>query len=107
MKKCIIDTDGILAFVASLNSRIDNISELFSKINEEMRISKDKQIWMGNTSDALYSKYDTFSSNYEAITTSMGRVAQLYSYIADAYIKWDLEMQKLAETYDLDVNTIQ
>ena len=80
------------------------MQEIFDNTDEGMNSSKDRQIWLGNTSDAMYLKYEELSSNYETVILSMRKIVDLIDKIANAYIEWDKAMIKLSETYDLDIN---
>lgn len=105
MAKICIDTDAMFMNTNSMQKRLEKMQEIFGKTNDRMRISRENQIWLGNTSEALYLKYEDLSSNYEPITESMKKIIDFINYIANAYIEWDENMQKLAETYDLDINS--
>ena len=104
MAKIYINTDAMISDKNNILKRIENIRELFNKYDNEMSLSKEKQIWFGDASKAMYSKYEELSSNYDTIIESMKKIADTIGKVANAYIEWDKEMIKLAETYDLDIN---
>jgi hypothetical protein len=106
MTKIYINTDEMISDRNSISQRIDRIQELFDKTDKGMNLSKEKEIWLGCTSDALYLKYEELSNNYEVIIMSMKKIVEVLDKITNAYIEWDASMIKLSETYDLTVNSI-
>ena len=99
-----INTDSMANSTNSLNSKINKINELFTKINTEMQSAQDRQIWLGNTSDAIFTKYNDLKSNYDAITTSMNSVVEFMNLVVNSYNEWEEKMEELAENGDLDMN---
>ena len=68
--KIYINTDEMISDRNSISQRIDRIQELFDKTDKGMNLSKEKEIWLGCTSDALYLKYEVHGRK---ITTGRSR----------------------------------
>ena len=104
MASIYVDTDGMFSNADNITKRIEKMQEIFDNTNKEMNVSKDKQIWLGSSSDTMYSKYDELSKNYEPVIESMNKIVKVINNIANSYIEWDKSMIELSETYDLDIN---
>jgi uncharacterized protein YukE len=89
--------------INSLYSRINRVSEIFTKANTDMDYVRTNGFWTGTTSDTVYEKYDQLKSNYDSIISSLTTLNDFVDNIKESYISWDNYMKQKAEELDIDI----
>ena len=104
MSENYIDTDSISLSANNIATSTAKMMEVLNNINTDMTAAQNGQVWLGNTSDAVFRKYDELKENYEAISISMEHIINYLNGVSNAYVEWDAKMKELADNSDLDIN---
>ena len=102
-KKTYINTNDIKNNLADFNSRIARINEIFENVNKDMRQAKGLKHWQGQTSDAVFEKYELLSNNYETIINSLQKLSKFVSSVASVYEDFDEKSSQFIANSDLDM----
>ena len=98
-----VNFDRMNDLIATFDTRIANIDEIFKNVDKDMKRLKDEKLWTGKTSEIIYDKYELLRKNYPTIIKSLNILSNYMSQIVVAFEDLEKRTQEDASKSDLEV----
>ena len=98
-----VNFDRMNDLIATFDTRIANIDEIFKNVDKDMKRLKDEKLWTGKTSEIIYDKYELLRKNYPTIIKSLNILSNYMSQIVVAFEDLENRTKSDASKSDLQV----
>ncbi len=102
------DTEKFAQIIEKYNSIVKDIRVVFQEENDNFDNVDKNEIWEGNLKNKTFEKYNSLSSKYEEIITSLTKLSDFMNYVLNAYKSLDERFYTELEKYleQLSINMV-
>lgn len=102
------DTEKFAQIIEKYNSIVKDIRVVFQEENDNFDNVDKNEMWEGSLKNKTFEKYNSLSSKYEEIITSLTKLSDFMNYVLNAYKSLDERFYTELEKYleQLSINMV-